>query len=750
MRSLSILTLLFVLAASPATAGLETTEAGIQFTYVDPGAGSVALAGDFNAWSTDATPMTDDGSGTWSVIVPLDAGSYEYKFVVNGGTWMADPDNPITGGDYGNSIVEVDADGSLVSGGGAPAPKAQPSGTLVLSNTPANTRVVLGGFFRMMMESTDDQIGDDRLRIDRPQDQFNLDVTANVNESIWGSARVQVRTDNGDFNQVGAELYKAQGNFEADDFSVKAFYNELAYSYDDPFGLFDGGDLRGTIPVEHKPFGQGRQGIVLSMEPFGADLSLMYADTYDEDIFGPENANRDTATDVLSGRLSHTLGAGRVGASYRGQFSDWWINMDAEGNPTPANVQDYLDNRVAAPSEGEDWFELANEEHFFALDTAWPLTEELSFDAAAGYGHYRAAWDVFNKGRIQGSGQANDAVDLPIGDEDYWKGHLGLDYERENWSVGLSHAIRFGDGMAADERGAAYRTQPSSLVEDVDSYVLNSVQQTWVRPNDNDDLNVLLVGPSPDRTTMTTEVSGRYERGDWQFGLHFTRTHDDLAYSNFFPDPTDASVVTPLEVERFAYRTAPTVSFRPFDDERHHVTLHTEFLDYSNPGELQDAGRASIENDASAQTGLGHLMRIESSEFVLEGRVPVQRYLKKPLDLRFDFRFVDYRGEGDAFVLTSTEGAELVRATPADDFFNSFVSLVFAPTNNIEVEVGYGVDPRFYDVINPYGWENGRFRFRENYLRMNGTDPFHPLAQIAAEHILEERSQIVINALVRF
>ena len=37
-----------------------------------------------------------------------------------------------------------------------------------------------------------------------------MDVTANLNDAIWGSARLQVRTDTGDFNQVGANLYQAQ------------------------------------------------------------------------------------------------------------------------------------------------------------------------------------------------------------------------------------------------------------------------------------------------------------------------------------------------------------------------------------------------------------------------------------------------------------------------------------------------------------------------------------------------------------
>ena len=749
MRTLPILTLVLLLASAPAVAGLATTETGIEFSYTDPTAASVSLAGEFNGWDMNATPMTNDGTGTWKVVVPLDPGRYEYKYVVNGGTWMADPDNPVTGGDYGNSIVEVGPDGSLVTTTAA-APPAQPSGTAVRSNTPLNTRVVIGGFFRMLLESTDDQMTDERLRIDRPQDQFNLDVTANLNESIWGSARLQVRTDTGDFNQVGTELYQAQAHFEADEFVARAFYNEEVYRTEDPFGLFDGGDLRGTMETEHRPFGQGRQGITLGLSPFGTQLSLMYADTYDEDIFGPEDRNRDTATDVLGGRWTADVGAGRVGLSYRGTFSDWWVNMDATGNTTPDNVQEFLDNRVRAPAEGDDWFELGNEEHFGAVDVAWPLPYDLTATGAFGYGWYQANWDVFNKGDIQGSGQTNGEVDLHIGNEAHYRGLLGLQYEQPDYTLGVDQELYYGLGMDANERSAAYRTQPSSMIEDIDRFALNGVTQPFVNPNNNDDLNVLLLGPTPERTTWRTHVRGSYRWRDFTFSLDFTRTYDDLQYADFFPDPSDPESVLEFDLERYEFRTQPTISYRPFDRGRHHVTLQAEVMEYSNPAELQFAGRQSLERQAGVQTGVGHLMKIESTEIVLNGRLPLEPTLEYPLDLRFDLRFVDYRGDGDDVTLTSSEGIALATATDTDDFFNPFASLVFIPTDNVEIELGYGVDPRFYDVVSPRGWDNGRFRFRENYLRTAGVDPFHPLAHIAAEHVLEDRTQFVVNALLRF
>ncbi len=86
---------------------------GILFSVRQESAGSVNVAGQFNGWSTDATPMSDeDGDGIWIAVVDLDPGQYEYKFVIDGGAvWIADEGNPESVPDpYGgkNSLVTVE------------------------------------------------------------------------------------------------------------------------------------------------------------------------------------------------------------------------------------------------------------------------------------------------------------------------------------------------------------------------------------------------------------------------------------------------------------------------------------------------------------------------------------------------------------------------------------------------------------------------------------------------------------------
>jgi 1,4-alpha-glucan branching enzyme len=63
------------------------------FTYTDPSARSVFVAGQFNNWSPTANPLKRNDAGPWSVTIPLKTGKQPYKFVVDG-EWRTDPANP--------------------------------------------------------------------------------------------------------------------------------------------------------------------------------------------------------------------------------------------------------------------------------------------------------------------------------------------------------------------------------------------------------------------------------------------------------------------------------------------------------------------------------------------------------------------------------------------------------------------------------------------------------------------------------
>jgi hypothetical protein len=56
-----------------------------------PLARTVRLAGDFNGWKPEATPLRRGANGVWSIELPLQPGRrYQYMFLVDG-NWVTDP-----------------------------------------------------------------------------------------------------------------------------------------------------------------------------------------------------------------------------------------------------------------------------------------------------------------------------------------------------------------------------------------------------------------------------------------------------------------------------------------------------------------------------------------------------------------------------------------------------------------------------------------------------------------------------------
>lgn len=88
-----------------------TGRRAVSFVLVAPDARSVAVVGDFNGWSRDATPLRPHGHGVWAATVPLPPGRYQYAFIVNGRRWVADPYAPRVRDDFGteSSVVTLSA-----------------------------------------------------------------------------------------------------------------------------------------------------------------------------------------------------------------------------------------------------------------------------------------------------------------------------------------------------------------------------------------------------------------------------------------------------------------------------------------------------------------------------------------------------------------------------------------------------------------------------------------------------------------
>jgi 1,4-alpha-glucan branching enzyme len=102
---------------NPGASGISSTKPlgpcqvgdSVIFVASYPQAGSVQIAGDFNDWQPEKTPMRVANDGSWQARVPLAKGTYHYRFVVDG-QWQQDPYNDSTEPNpYGgvNSVVNV-------------------------------------------------------------------------------------------------------------------------------------------------------------------------------------------------------------------------------------------------------------------------------------------------------------------------------------------------------------------------------------------------------------------------------------------------------------------------------------------------------------------------------------------------------------------------------------------------------------------------------------------------------------------
>ena len=107
---ISLAVFLLFTGCGPKMVSPEVLPNGVRYSYLDPAALSIAIVGSFNHWDPAINRLSGpDASGTWTILLPLQPGRYEYRFVVNGTNWVLDPSAPSVDDGMGerNSIVDV-------------------------------------------------------------------------------------------------------------------------------------------------------------------------------------------------------------------------------------------------------------------------------------------------------------------------------------------------------------------------------------------------------------------------------------------------------------------------------------------------------------------------------------------------------------------------------------------------------------------------------------------------------------------
>ncbi|MDP7030864.1 MAG: glycogen-binding domain-containing protein [Gemmatimonadota bacterium] len=345
--------LVLVGASSSVRAGVVGTPGGVRFTHAAPGAGGVFLAGSFNDWSTTATAMSDEG-GVWSVVVHLEAGTHEYKFVVDG-EWLADPEHPGTAGEYGNSVVQVGTDGRVGTGaaavgGGGAAPRAMLS-----------PKVALGGRIASLYESRSNPDNGGRYELRRPGMDADLLFTIAMNDVMEARILTNIHNEAENVEAWRTRMHFDRGSltFDTGRLSGVAWDNDRVAAWESALPMV------GRVGIYDHDFGYGMQGALLGLRRGDARVRILYADNFSDggysgpapgDLFeNPENYAvlsaggwRFPAPEVASYGTAITSGdedvlALRADTRWRGMVVGLSGRMDRGYNPGALSLVDRVE-----------------------------------------------------------------------------------------------------------------------------------------------------------------------------------------------------------------------------------------------------------------------------------------------------------------------------------------------------------------------------------------------------------------------
>lgn len=246
---------------TPAHAAIENAPNGVRFRY-SGGGSSVMLAGDFNGWSTTATPMTKNGAAFEVVVPGLAAGEHMYKFVVDG-NWMADADNPKTGGDFGNSLFTVGADGKLPGAGAAATASvgggASAGDAFVKAVSSVNPKVQIDGRYVATYVGVHDKAHGE-WNVTKPG--HNLDLAFNVQMNSNMTARMLANINGTHENtepwRVHANFDRGRMDLHMPRWSLTSFDNDGVITTGDSLHTF------GDVGIYHYAFGFNNSGLHVS------------------------------------------------------------------------------------------------------------------------------------------------------------------------------------------------------------------------------------------------------------------------------------------------------------------------------------------------------------------------------------------------------------------------------------------------------------------------------------------------------
>ena len=251
----SKLILLLLLIFSFLNSAVKETDSGYEFSFDDPNAQSVFIAGSLNGWNTTSDPLQKDENGIWKIVIDLPEGSHTYKFIVDG-NWLFDQENPEVEDDgYGgsNSVVEVGSKGIVNS-------EKEPEKGV---KSAMNPKVYFTG--RFISNNIFIKNSADRFMLEKPVNDldFGIKVKLNQNFDVFTLLNVNNNEESVDIWKTHFKYEKAYLRLNIDLFKLIAFDNHGMITFDDPLHFL------GDDGIYHYDFGYGYRGFYGRTKSFG-------------------------------------------------------------------------------------------------------------------------------------------------------------------------------------------------------------------------------------------------------------------------------------------------------------------------------------------------------------------------------------------------------------------------------------------------------------------------------------------------
>ncbi|MCK4415073.1 MAG: glycogen-binding domain-containing protein [Candidatus Eisenbacteria sp.] len=711
-----------LLGASMASAAPpDATEEGIRFTYVDATARQVYLAGSFNDWSTTAAQMTRAGD-TWSVTVALEAGEYEYKFIVDG-QWIGDPDNPVTVGDYGNSAVTVAAGGTLQQ-------------MRATSNTALSPKMWISGRAIGLYISEKMESREGRYELQRPSLDVDIDFQIRINEDLQAHILTNIsnEAENVEFYETRLNFDRGSLTLDNPTINVKAWDNEAIGTWDDPLHLV------GDVGIYHHQYGYETVGARIRKQFYGVEGEVFYSDDFATG--GSEHPSID-ADLIVTPENTLITGEDSLGFS-RGRILHYmWNNTD--------NAMDVLGLRLKRPFDfrGRHW----------RVGVSYRLNRGFNSGALTIF-EVDPADTTRSRGKLYEYGSSFERMQAYGGD---------LLFEP---AEGFTITAEYLYGRVAIESFSGTITDAELTSTSVGDSLIGSI----TRLTDGEEIGEISLD-------LELDCSRRAWLGlDWERGLLGARWSASWEYQKHDLDPlatkADVTIENRASIWRGEFR--PRAFHCPLSGRRMEAGVSLEYHDFdydeNAPWDTQfwfDTRNFWLENGEHEVSF--ERMTLLGGRDALLWRPEVSVVLNERRDADFRYR-ATLGGEGfdrkpkyfeSIFQLGTDVGTEWrlsidTRLARYDDpvldlhdtFRCSFVELAYAPAEGVELSLGYGVAPYVIDdPVNEYAYV-GRdaFLFAEGAHAGLTETNFRNLGRLIqrAEQALEEERRIQLQAVLRF